>query len=321
MSVGRILILIVLVGMVWAGYQTDIRPIVGNMIIAIVAHQKAGDPIPFAPDYTMTMPYPSYATYGITVNSTWLVERTTNIVPYFAYDQLTTNPVYPIDAFFFPRTGVSSFTVGGQAQTENGSLTINERYLTDPRWIDEAGTLGTLVHELIHLQGGEFAPADGSNFFSGPEESATKESNTSAAATEILAAMCNYKDKAACAAFWQEIENFALTNLNTRLQEPVYDLFRSVFLIDADEERADRKTDRFWSGHERERWELRMKYGRHPWEAHVLPGLLHGKTLDTGMLYSTAPGRIFRLFMPFNDTFDLLGPQLNILIWLSYLGK
>ena len=285
-----------------------------DAVVAIYAHQRAGEPIPFAPDYTMTMPYPSYATYGITVNSLWLAKRTTNVVPYFAYDRLTAFPAYPVAAFFFPREGLSSFTVGGQAQTENGSLTINERYLTDPRWIDEAGTLGTLVHELIHLQGGDFAPADGSNYFSSAEESAEKESNTSAATLEILAAMCNYQDEVACSAFWQELEGFALAGLNTRLPESVYDLFRSVFLLDGDEEQADRKTDRFWIGNEDERLEIRMKYGRHPWEAHVLPGLVHGQTLDTGMVYAAGTGTPVRLRMPFDDTFDMMGWRFGLFV-------
>lgn len=320
LTLKRVLVMGLAVTAVLGLWRLEAPAVARDMVVAVYANHKAGDPVPFGPDYTMTMPYPSYATYGITVNSLWLANRTTNVVPYFAYDGLTASPNYPVGAFFFPRTGLSSFTVGGQAQTENGSLTINERYLTDPRWIDEAGALGTLVHELIHLQGGNFAPADGSNYFSGPEESAEKESNTSAATAEILAAMCNYQDEVACSAFWQEIEGFALAGLNTRLSEPVYDLFRSAFLIDADEEQADRKTDRFWARNERDRLEIRMKYGRHPWEAHVLPGLVHGQTLDTGMTYMTAGGHPIRLRMPFDDTFDIFGWRLGLFVQIMTLA-
>jgi hypothetical protein len=128
------LMLVVLVGMVWVGYKVDAGPILGNMILALVAHQKAGEPIPFAPDYTLSMPYPSYATYGMTVNSLWLADRATNVVPYFEFDNLTAEAQYPVAAFFLPHAGISSYN--WWAGSDGGGEPGNERALPDRSSMD-----------------------------------------------------------------------------------------------------------------------------------------------------------------------------------------
>ena len=325
----RLIQIAVLAGLAVGTYRADqlgARQVAGNMVLAVIAHQKAGDPLPFGPDYTLSMPYPSRATYGIEVNSMWLLKNITYAVPFFAYEKVSGLPTYPEAAFFFPRTGLGSFTVGGQMNPmggvgDGGWLTLNERYLTDPQWIDEAATLATLVHELVHVQGGNYLSQDADVELSTAAESAFIESNTSAATLEVLAGMCNFRNELACAAFWQDIESFALASINTRLEEGPYDLFRSVFLLDAEEEMADRKTDRFWAEYQEKRQEIREKYGRHPWESHVVEGL-RGKALDTRLLYQPdMMGPVYKLRMPFDDTFDMLGWRLNVLIWLTYLGR
>jgi len=313
-SVKRLLIAGAMAGMAFGAYQ--VRPIVRDAAVAVYAHQRAGEAVPFNPDYSLAAVIPSEATWGIEVNSTWLVKAITYIVPYFAYENIAGNPVYPDGAYFLPREGVSSFMVGGQmhpASWRNGGgwLQVNERYFADPYWLDERGAFGTLVHELVHVQGGVFLAGS----------SAELESATVAATTEMLAAMCIYQNDLACGAFWSDIEGLALVSLASRLPEGVYDLFSDVYVRDADERAADAKNDRFWAGNEAQRQEIREKYGRHPWEARVLPGVLEGRRLHTLTENVSPRGALPVGFMAYDDTAALLGWPMRLLLWLTTVGS
>jgi hypothetical protein len=293
--------------------QADARAIWRDVVTALVAHQRAGEPVPFSAeeaDYSLSMPYPEPATWGIKVNSLWLLRQITYIVPYFAYEGIAGNAVYPDEAFFLPYIGVRSFTVGGQMVPKDwsmggGYLVVNERAMTDPRWIDARRTFGTVVHELTHMQGGVFLYGGSANL----------ESATVAATTEMLAAMCIYQNDLACGAFWDDIESQALVSLASRLPEWLYDLFADVFIRDADESFADQKNDRFWADDEYTRQAIREKYGRHPWETRVIPGIVLGRRLDTMV---RAPGHGASMgFMAYDDTAALFGWRLRLVLLLG----
>lgn len=312
-TLGRALLAAAVVG---AGYgMWLVRPIFRDAVVAIYAHQRAGEPVPFDADYSMGMPYPPAMTWGVQVNSVWMIEKITGITPYFAFEKISGNPMYPDAAYFLPRVGTSSFTTSGQMHlqtTDTGEwIQLNERHLTDPRWIDERRTLATTVHELIHVQGGVFLAGSSAEF----------ESATTAATTEVLAAMCVFQDKLACGAFWDDIESHALISLASRLPEGIYDIFADLFIRDTDEAFADKKTDRFWADNEAGRQEIREKYGRHPWEERVVPGVIYGRTLNTEIGAREGNGDIVGSYMPYDDTSALLGWRVRLLILLTTFGS
>ena len=163
------------------------------------------------------------------------------------------------------------------------------------------------MHELPHVQGGVFLAG----------ESAELESATVAAATEMLAAMCLYQNDLACGAFWDDIEGLALVSLASRLPESVYDLYADVFIRDAAERAADEKNDRFWAGNEAARQEIREKYGRHTWEARILPGVLEGKRLHTLTEHVSPRGALPVGFMAYDDVTALFGWRMRLFLWLT----
>lgn len=293
--------------------QFGVRAILRDAFVAVYADRMAGERVELeGVDYTLASPYPPGLTWGIEVNSLWLLEQSTYIVPYFASELIAGNPQYPDAAYFLPREGASSFTVGGQMFPESwltggGWLQVNERYLTDPHWIDGRAMFGTLVHELTHVQGGVFILGS----------SAELESATVAATTEMLAAMCIFQNDLACGSFWNDVSGHAMVSLSTRLPEPVYDAFLDLFIRDAEEAFADKKTDRFWANNEATRQMIREKYGRHPWEERILPGVLYGWTLDTKISAPDGDGYIRGGYMPYDDTSALMGWRLRLLLWLT----
>jgi hypothetical protein len=321
-SVRRVLLLLALTGFGIGVYRIDqrlpIRPMLRDMAVAVYADHQAGDEIPWGPDYSMSMPTAAALTYGIEVNSSWLIDQVKYVVPYFAYEGIAGNPQYPKAAYFLPRLGVSSFTVGGQMhpddwRTGGGWVELNERLFTDPAWIDEGQAFGTLVHELTHVQGGVFIQGT----------SKSLESATVAATTEMLAAMCIFHNDLACRSFWLQIEQGALASLASRLPEDVYDAFAGVFIRDATEREADAKVDRFWAGQESRRQDIREKYGRYPWEALVLPGVLEGRSLHTliGAPVYGGSGIVPLSYMSYDDTAAVMGWRLRLFLWLTTVGR
>ena len=145
----------------------------------------------------------------------------------------------------------------------------------------------------------------------GGEKSAILESNTSAATVEVLAAMCNYGDELACQSFWHELEALSRQALRSRMSEDewAYDIFANVFLRTESDERSARKSNRYWAGHKYERDEIIDKYGRSPYEDHVILYLKYGTRLESGTrsAYDNTGGAWQLLTMPFDDTADLLG--------------
>ena len=306
---------------VWAWHNTQIPQIARDAVIAVVAHQKAGEPVPVVADYNRSQFYDQEETWGIYTNSKWLADYATRIIPYYLRERVGEG-IYPDYIVVRPWDGDTSFQVGGRANCEYDPsvgrnmcvVWINARYFDDPAWQDSRDILEVFVHEMVHIQGGNFLnPQDGETW---REKSAILESNTSAATLEVLAAMCNYGDELACKTFWYELENLSRLSLRSRLREDVwaYDLFANLFLRSESDERASRKSDRFWAGHEYERNEIIEKYGANPWEYHVLLYLKYGTRLESGTRAQyDNPGTFVMLTLPFDDTTDLLG------IWSVWL--
>ena len=301
---------------VWAYHNTQLPQVLRDAVISVVAHQKAGGSIPVVADFNQSQFYDEEETWGIFTNSKWLSGYATRIVPYYLRERVG-GGVYPDFIVVNPWDGDTSFRVGGRAGCEyDGSrgknicvVYINERYFTDSGWQDSRDILGVFVHELIHIQGGNFLyPKDGETW---KEKSAILESNTSAATIEVLAAMCNYGDVLACQTFWHELEALSRRALRSRLSEDewAYDIFANIFLRTESDERSARKSNRYWVGHKYERDEIIDKYGRSPYEDHVLLYLKYGTRLESGTLsaYDNTGGAWQLLTMPFDDTADLLG--------------
>lgn len=288
-------------------------PVARDMLFAVYAHHMAGEPIPFAPDYSRARALDRAMTWGVETNSQWLVDKISIIVPYFASERVSDSPAYPLAAMFVPYVAQRSFVVAGSAHCDDpeaAMVILNERVFQDSRWNDEADALHTLVHELFHVQGGVFC--------SGTSESL--ESNTEAAAMEVMAAMCNWGDELACKAFWGGIESFARRSLWVQAHSAhadwLFNLWSNVYLRDADEERGARKTDRFWADSIGERYVIAYKYGFLPWRDIFLAGVWSpGLGIYTGHHAINERGGASPIIMPFDDAADLLG-WLRLLSWI-----
>ena len=306
----------------WAYHNTQIPQVVRDAVIAIVAHQKSGGTIAVVADFNKSQFYDKAETWGIETNSKWLADYSTRIVPYFLRERVGQG-IYPDYIVVRPWLGDKSFNVGGQAEcgydTTLGRdiciVWINSRYFDDPAWQDSRDILGTFIHELVHIQGGNFINPEGGTW---AEKSAILESNTSAVTLEVLAAMCQYGDELSCKTFWRELEALARQSLRARLHgdEWAYNLFSNIFLRNGIDERIARKNDRYWAGHEYERDEIIEKYGKSPYE-HILRYLKFGTRLDAGTRVAYDEKGAFQLLtVPFDDSADLLG---GWRIWLIVL--
>ena len=285
-------------------WESPIPKILRDAVVVVYAHEMAGDPIPFEADNNLNVLYETRQTWDIRTNSIWLLEHTTLIAPFMSYEGLISQTKYPALAVWVPATDDRSLHVLGWAMPEDGLLFMNERMLNDNRWNDERQALSTFVHELIHLQMGAFSEGTSEQL----------ESATSAGTIEVLAGLCNYQMELACLSYWSEIEDLTSASLNVRLNALgagwVYDLFADAFLRDADREQVVRKSLRFWAKDPEALQGIRQRYGQHPWEAHVIPGICGGK-LDTGNmgaeLTETGSTRYHILGMEFDDTREMMG--------------
>ena len=303
-------------------------PIARDVVIASYAHVRAGQSVPFDPGYTQSAVWTTpgaeqlgrWATWGIATNSPWVLSYTKTIVPYMEYEGLTDETIYPNRSILEPRRGTDSFLNGGYASVpEKGEIivSVNDRYVDDLRVNDARQVLVVLVHELVHIQGGNFLPLpkelirneDGEIVDWLDGTSARLESATEAATQEILAAMCEFGDKLACQAFWLNLEDLARGNLRYRAMRAsvpaLYDIWADAFFRERDEEIAAAKANRFWQS----RWgflsDLLEKYSVRAWEQ-VRDGIC-GQPLDTGIWAKTGLGYYTILGLKFDDTQTVLG--------------
>lgn len=314
------------VGEVWAWNNTFAFQVVRDAVIAVVAHYNAGPDIPIdIGPYSGSSSQSPEKAWGMLSNSLWLVRQTARIVPQLVYEDVGAG-LYPDTVIFVPYPAYRSLQVAGTMSCtyEYGCLVmLNERFLTDPGWDDMRALLATLVHEIIHRQGGLFI--DDPNVSDWPTKSAHLESKTSAATLEVLAAMCNDRDPLACRAFWVELESMARGDVKYRLRSApwLYEGFANLFLRDGQDERAARKRVRYWSGHEEDMYTILLKYQLDPYESFVLPGLKYGLPLSTGVLvYDEIDNQgnwvqAHYSNMQFDDVYDLLGPW--AWLWMNVL--
>ena len=170
---------------------------------------------------------------------------TYEIVPYFEYEGLTSRARYPDSAQYtlFPGAG-GHFHVLGKAQCDRdggGPIFINARGLIpESVRFGETWLLPTLIHELIHAQGGGFC--------SGSSESL--ESTTQMATLEVLAAMANHGNVDAVYALIDELRDMAMAAVyyealrDNRLGD--YYAFRDRIYTAPLERARSEKSRRFW---------------------------------------------------------------------------
>lgn len=256
------------------------QPLIRDFYIANVAHQRAGDVIPFTEEIAQwsggfKIDQNDIYAFGLESNSIWVANYVRLIVPYMTYEHVIESAWYPRAANVVPFGNTNSFHVAGRMYPNENVIFLNERYFLDPKWNDQRRALETLVHELVHIQRG--------NFIYGT--SAELESATSAATTEILAAMCNYGDELACKSFWHEIENLSRSSLLIQLNkigaQGLYETWANTFWRDSADTDAYSKSMRFWADSPGDLLVIREKYALVPW-MDVIYGVVYDIPLDTG---------------------------------------
>lgn len=304
--------------------QIELPLLVRDWVMATVAMKKAGPNVPYEADYSLSQPYDPSMAWGIDGNSLYLNELARRILPYFMYEGILEYETWPAALLFLPLDGQKSFHNLGTADSQNRVIRINERFLLEDIRQDERQMLSTLIHELAHLQGG--------NFLGGPPnwlESSKFESNTQSATIEILAGMCNHGDELACKAFWDEIYTYARGSFRMRLrrwglEDLYYPLARVFWWDEAEGAKAD-KSLRYWmEDDERAKYlySIIYDYQQRPWEDNVLAGIL-GQDMPTGIegkceYSASGEPRCKEYEMSFNDTRYILGDLLiSFIDWLT----
>lgn len=286
---------------IWGVYQ----PIIRDFVVANVAHSKAGQVLPFTKEevdvfYTrgFKVDPDSYYTYEIVSNNIWMAEYTRLIVPYMTYERVIGQAIYPSSAGSVPFGNNQSFHVGGKMLPSDNTILLNERNFLDERWNDKRRALGTLVHELVHIQRGAYISGESAEF----------ESATSTATMEVLAAMCNYGDSLACVTFWDEIEQLSRSSLLVQLNDAGvpgwYDTWARLFWRDQVQQDAYAKAMRFWADSPGALMELRRKYSLNPWR-NVIFGVAYDVLADTG--HVVCKTEHLGMFGPTKDTCKVLG--------------
>lgn len=223
-------------------------------------------------------------------NSKWMEIETSKIVPFFSYDGLTDNPVYPTIVGVIPYDPDQSETVAGYeflAPSLGRIIMINDRYQYDQSWNDERDLLGTFTHELIHAQGGGFDNQD-----DGPE---VFEAKTQAASTEILASMCNMQDELACKAFWLDMFNYSRAYVRGKLDnygmDWAYEAWNRVFFWNSsDMARYDKRT-RYWSNDKEEMEYILRAYSINPYVKYLVPAV-YNYGIDTELPDTSACAKV-----------------------------
>lgn len=195
----------------------------------------------------------------------WALE----VLPYMEYEGLALQTVWPADLTLFYEDGSKAFHVAGRAACRDvtalfgrGPVWMNFRY-TNPHatWYGAGTSLGTLVHELIHIQGGPFCTG----------ESEDLESNTQIAMVEVLSAMVNHGNKPALRTLLLELRSIGLSALQYELSREEYVAFLDSISDDPFEMARADKSYRYWmtQGGEQALREILFKYNLTPWNAIV----------------------------------------------------
>jgi len=258
------------------------RLLIRDAVVTTIAYHKAGEKIILDSD-----------------PSTFVMDYSQVIVPFFVQENIREMPISPEEIIIILN---ESGGIGGVAIPE-----YNIIQLTFIEQVDVRELLPVIVHELVHLQRGRFL-AEQSPWI----EFIPSEANTQAATLEVLAAMCNFGDELACAAFWTEGGEYSNSVFWFHLeQNGLEEWYRPITKLFWPESRD------FQSAFIR----LSYSYFQYPWEQIIIPGIMDGESLDTGNLYNhEISDRNFvcrRLLMSFDDTEYLLGLLDQFIEWIT----
>lgn len=197
----------------------------------------------------------------------WTVE----ILPYFEYEGLTAMPIQPaaVTPTLYPAAS-ENFHVLGRAYCEpagGGPIELNARVINPVSpWYERPSALATLVHELIHVQGGGFCQGS----------SAELESTTQLATLEVLAAMANHGNRLALYAVLDEIRDMALAAAQYEALEEGdragYAALKARVYATASERARVAKSERRWRGDPATLRDILHKYSKIPVDR-ILAGL------------------------------------------------
>lgn len=180
--------------------------------------------------------------WGITTNSRQLARWTLEIVPYWEREGIVETAVYPTVAAYVPGPCPRyHFQIAGRAAPHLGVYHINYRYYNPASpWVDRS-ELGTIVHELGHIQGiATMDPLD------------VMEASNQVATLEVLAAMANDGNYYATQALLKDLRGMAMGYLRTELREAnlgwLYSFYaRNVIYNTFEERAAGERGARFWA--------------------------------------------------------------------------
>lgn len=237
---------------------------VGEAAYLAYKWDRAADQLPEykiwdAPDEVFTEQVP-IEVWGITTNSRQLARWTLEIVPYFAREGIVPRAVYPKVAAYIPTSDERfHFQVAGQAVPCIGAYRINYRFVNPASPWSERSELGTIVHEIGHLQGiACMDPVD------------KMEASNQVATLEVLAAMANEGNHYATQALLADLRGMAMGHLRTELYHArlpwLYRLYARNVIYTTDEEHiaGDRGT-RYWADKQDILYALIQAYSAQPY--------------------------------------------------------
>ena len=287
----------------------DLPQIARALYVTELSYLRQGEGKPVDPDYTggdvVTLPgedpNTDQLTWGLYSNSVWLTQLFRDVVPYYAYENLVAEGRTPVLVAFFPMDNSDSFHILGQFTPYSDAVILNERMIYDVRYNDDRSILGTLIHEGLHAQGGNYL--DGGSVW--------LESHTVAGTLEVEAAMCNYGNEVACRTFWYDLHDLAKSTVRSYARkynvEPLFAFFNKLFWRDSKEWTWADKAIRFWASNQGELSDILYRYDQLPFEEMVMPALCQNRWFDTGLHTTNENGDAERLFARFDDAQYMLG--------------
>ncbi len=323
--------------------RTPFVLVLRDLAIATYAHIKAGDEIPYEVildyeaidwdvlDYRRGTVVPAGLTWDIETNSLWIADQIRRIVPFFYYEDVREDPQYPKTVVMVPYPSQKSFHILGDANHERSIIRLNERFFLETGRRDLRQVYSTLVHELVHIQGGGFSWT----WLANANLQSNLESRTQVATIEVLAGMCHYQDKIACKTFWSEIEGYARGSLMMRLRiygyEAWYDKIANLLWRDTNDQLQRNKSLRYWMNDPTLRnyyYEIIDKYQKRPWEDLIVRSICEGTGLRTGFLVETEDSKnsqtrknpiYVSLVMQLDDTINMFGEEVvNFICSMPY---
>ena len=188
---------------------------------------------------------------------------TLEMVPYLTYEGVSLAGQLPADIKFFWTSGVRQLHVLGTAYCDsNGpveNVYLNLGYANPASSLyGGEDSLWTLLHELIHMQGGTFC--------SGASEDL--EANTQIATAEVAAAMVNRGNVALLRPLLDELRSMALEYVRAWVSEADYRVVRGEILgTDPMVVARFEKSSRYWAADPAQLQDLLVKYGAVPFES------------------------------------------------------